>query len=170
MRTARQKANVGGYLIVETLVYLGVLLIIMGIAYEVLYRCIDNCVVLHRDADAVSRALHAGERWRADVRLAGRGVRLEAAPEGQILHLEGARHEVEYRYANGDLYRRADAGPWSRMMERVKSSVMESDPRPGVTAWRWELELQPEAKGSVKASRVRPLFTFLAVPPVATPP
>jgi hypothetical protein len=170
MRTARQNAKAGGYLIVETLVYLGVLLIIMGVAYAVLYRCIDNCVVLHRDADAVSRALHAGERWRADVRLADRGVRLETGPEGQILRLEGSRHQVEYRYENGELYRRMDAGPWSRVMERLKSSVMESDSRPDVKAWRWELELQPEAKGSVKASRVRPLFTFLAVPPASTAP
>ncbi len=170
MKTARQNAGAGGYLIVETLVYLGVLLIIMAVAYAVLYRCIDNCVVLHRNADAVSRALHAGERWRADVRLADRRVSPEATPEGQILHLEGARHRVDYRYANGDLYRRMDGGPWSRVMERLKSSVMESDPRPGVTAWRWELELQPVAKGSVKASRVRPLFTFLAVPLTSTGP
>jgi hypothetical protein len=72
---------------------------------------------------------------------------------------------VEYRYANGELYRRLDSGPWGRVLDRLKSSVMQSDPRPRVSAWRWELELQPQAKGSVKASQVRPLFTFLAVPP-----
>ena len=41
---------------------------------------------------------------------------------------------------------------------------MTADPREYVTAWRWELELQPRATGSVKPGRVRPLFTFLAVP------
>jgi hypothetical protein len=41
---------------------------------------------------------------------------------------------------------------------------MAADQRQYVTAWRWELELQPRAKGSVKPGRVRPLFTFLAVP------
>jgi hypothetical protein len=160
----------GGYLIVEALVYLGVLMILMGVGYAVLYRCIDNCLVLRRQAEAVSRALSAGERWRADVRLANRRVRSEDAPEGQVLKLEGTLHQVEYRYENGELYRRMDAGPWSRVMDHLKTSVMELEPRPGVTAWRWELELQPEAKGSIKASRVRPLFTFLAVPPTDTTP
>jgi hypothetical protein len=41
---------------------------------------------------------------------------------------------------------------------------MTSDPREYVTPWRWELELETRAKGSVKPGRVRPLFTFIAVP------
>jgi hypothetical protein len=170
MKTAGRSAKADGYLLVEVLAYLGVLLVVLGVSYVVLYRCIDNCVVLRRNADDVSRALHAGERWRADVRLADRKVRFEETAEGPVLHLEGTLHQVEYRNAEGELYRRFDRGSWSRVMDRLKTSVMQSDPRPGATAWRWELELQPEEKGSIKASRVRPLFTFLAVPPTASAP
>jgi len=41
---------------------------------------------------------------------------------------------------------------------------MAADPRERVVAWRWELELRPRPSGSVKPGRIRPLFTFLAVP------
>jgi hypothetical protein len=41
---------------------------------------------------------------------------------------------------------------------------MQPDRREYITAWRWELELQTRATGSVKPGRVRPLFTFIAVP------
>jgi hypothetical protein len=46
---------------------------------------------------------------------------------------------------------------------------MTADKREHVTAWRWELELQTRATGSVKPGRIRPLFTFLAVPEHPTP-
>jgi len=46
----------------------------------------------------------------------------------------------------------------------VRASTMAADPRHDLVAWRWELELMPQSKASVKASRIRPLFTFLAVP------
>jgi hypothetical protein len=41
---------------------------------------------------------------------------------------------------------------------------MAADRREHVTAWRWELELATRTQGSVKPGRVRPLFTFVAVP------
>jgi hypothetical protein len=42
----------------------------------------------------------------------------------------------------------------------VKSSKIAHDPRQKVTAWRWEIELATRKK----AVRVRPLFSFEAVP------
>jgi len=46
------------------------------------------------------------------------------------------------------------------VLTNINSSIIESDPRSNVIAWKWELELRTRAK----ASKIRPLFTFLAVP------
>jgi hypothetical protein len=159
-RDPRQRA----YLLIEVLVYIAVVTALLGVGYAAMYRCVDSSIALRRNADDITRALHAGERWRADVRAATRQIELENTDTGQLLHLEGDRGAVVYRFATNAVFRSVNAGPWIRLLDSVKSSYMTADAREYVTAWRWELELQPRAKGSVKPGRVRPLFTFLAVP------
>jgi hypothetical protein len=159
-----------GYLLVEALVYFAVLLVIMGAAYAALYRCIDHAAVVSRNANDITSALHVGERWRADIRAAASPIQVETTETNQVLRLRGAGGQVEYRFAEGALYRRLGNGPWGRLLNNVKASSMQPDPRGRVTAWRWELELQPEHRGTVKASRIRPLFTFVAVPQTASAP
>jgi hypothetical protein len=137
-----------GYMLTETLVYMALLFMILGLGYAAVYNYIDHSLVLRHGAADISRALEVGERWRADVRAADSGVRLENTGAEQCLYLAGRRGEV------------ADA----------KASNMVADRRQQVTAWRWDLELQPRARASVKASHFRPLFTFITVPQtVATP-
>ena len=153
-----------GYLMIEVLVYLAVIAALMGAGYAALYRCMDSSIALRRNADDITNALHAGERWRADVRSASNRVRLEDTAEGQLLYLEGATNEVTYRFSTNALSRRLGAGPWVRLLPNVKSSTMKSDPRQYASPWCWELELAPRTQGSVKPGRVRPLFTFIAVP------
>jgi hypothetical protein len=129
-----------------------------------MYRCIDRSIALRRNADDITGALHAGERWRADLRAATSQVHVETTDAGQLLHLDGPGGTVIYRFATNTVCRRAGAGSWVQLLSSVKSSTMSADPREYVTAWRWELEIQPRATGSVKPGRIRPLFTFLAVP------
>ena len=152
-----------GYMLTEALVYIGLVFVLLGIGYIAMYRCVDNSVALRRNADDILAAVHAGEQWRADIRLAERGVLWDQTGE-PFLHLQGATNAVHYRFAAGSVYRRYDAGQWSKVLDHVESSTMERDPRRAVTAWRWELELQVKAHGSFKPGRIRPLFTFLAVP------
>jgi hypothetical protein len=152
------------YLLIEALVYIAVIVALLGAGYAAMYRCVDSSFALRRNADDITSAVHAGERWRADVRAATGAVRVENTDAGQLCYLEGARGEVFYRFATNAVFRSVSAGPWSRVLESVKASNMTRDPRQFATAWRWELELQPRGKGSVKPGRVRPLFTFLAVP------
>jgi hypothetical protein len=159
----RQKA----YLLTEALVYIGLVFVLLGVAYAGLYRFMDNSVLLRRYSEDISRAMHAGERWRADIRLAVAGFRLETNPDGAILHLKTAHGEIAYTTRQGAVLRRIDAGPWATVLNNVRSSSMLSDVKYNVTAWRWELELQPQIKGAIKPGRVRPLFTFLATPRVA---
>ncbi len=160
----RSPRSESGYMLTEALVYISLLFVVLGVGYMALDRCIDNSVVLHRSADDIASALHAGERWRTDVRSADKQIRLENGAMGQLLYLEGARGTIAYRFAEGVVSRRIGLGPWSSLLPSVRSSAMQSDSRERVAAWRWELELQPRAKASVKPSRVRPLFTFIAVP------
>ena len=158
-----------GYFLTEVLVYFGVLLILMAIGYAAVYRCIDNSVALRRSAEDITRALQAGERWRADVRGADRSARLEQTDDQEILLLEGMSRLVAYRFGAGTVSRRVNEGPWVRVLEKVRSSQMNADQRATVRAWRWDLELQPQTKGSVKPGRFRPLFTILAVPAIPAP-
>ncbi len=159
-----------GYLLTEALVYIGLVFVLLGIGYAAMYRSIDNSVALRRNADDILRAMHAGERWRADIRLATRDVAWDNRGDDPVLRLEGSTNQVNYRFTGSAVYRRTGTGPWSRILEHVGSSLMKRELRPAVIVWRWELELQPQATGSFKPGRVRPLFTFLAVPPSAAMP
>ncbi len=134
----RKVSGPGAYMLTEALVYIGVLFVLLGVGYAALYRCIENSVALRRNAEEIANALHAGERWRADLR--------------------------SYRLATNSVFRQVANGPWTHLLQNVKSSVMEPDQRQTLTAWRWELELQPRGK----STRVRPLFTFIAVPPASS--
>ena len=163
---ATQSASAGNhaYLLIEALVYIAVVAVLLGTGYAAMYRCIDNSLALRRNADDIAEALHAGERWRADVRTATNRVRLEDSADGQLLYLASATNEVVYRFYTNSISRRRGDGPWVRLLPNVKASAMAADPREYTTAWRWELELATRAQGSVKPGRIRPLFTFIAVP------
>ena len=153
-----------GFALLEALVYIGLVVMLLGIGYVALYRCIDNSVALRRSVDDIANALRLGERWRADLRAARGEVRIENGPGEQTLYLPGPRGVNAYRFAEGALFRRLGEGQWIRLLGDIKTSTMSAEKRGDVFAWRWELELEPRSKATVKASRIRPLFTFLAVP------
>lgn len=163
-RSTTRNRNPGAYLLMEALVYMGVVVVILAVGYAAMYRCVDSVVVLRRDAEDISRALNAGERWRTEVRQAVRGIRWEVVDGERELHLDATKRQIAYRFASGAVYRRIDAGPWVLMLGRVQSCGFQPVPAGNFTAWRWDLELQPEVKGALKAGRVRPLFTFISVP------
>ena len=153
-----------GYFLLECLVYIALVMGLLGVGYVAFYRCVDNSLALHRYAEDVASALHAGERWRADVRAATSPPRVENTESAQLLHVDSPRGEVTYRFATNGISRRLGEGAWLNVLPRVKASTMSADPREHVTAWRWELELRPRTTGSMKPGRIRPLFTFSAVP------
>ncbi len=160
----RKVSGPGAYMLTEALVYIGVLFVLLGVGYAALFRCIENSVALRRNAEEIANALHAGERWRADLRLANGQVKWENRSAEQILRLPTARGELAYRFATNSVFRQVGNGPWTHLLQNVKSSVMEPDRRQTLTSWRWELELQTRGK----STRVRPLFTFIAVPPASS--
>jgi hypothetical protein len=154
-----------GYLLIECLVYIGVLFVLLGVCYLALFRCIDNSVALRRNADDISKALHTGERWRADVRSATGNIRFQETNFVQLLYLPNSRGQTVYCFASNSISRSYNGGPWGQLLTNVASSTMASEPRKTVTAWRWDLQLKPRRNNS----RIRPLFTFMSVPETAAP-
>ena len=153
-----------GYFLMEALVYIGLVMVVLGTAFAVMFRCVENSVVLSRNAEDVAAALRAGERWRADIRNAREGVRFGDAEDGPTVILATEKGEINYAFRTNTILRRIGDGPWVKQLSNVKSSEMQPDQRRMVTNWVWNIELLPRTKGYIKAGRVRPLFTFMAVP------
>jgi hypothetical protein len=167
--STKPNAPRAGYLLIEALVYIAVVLALLAVGYAAMYRCVDRSLALHRNADDMVGALKAGERWRSDIRSATTPPQSESVGPVQLLHLQSADGPITYRFATNAITRRVGGGAWTRVLSRVKSSDMTADQRDRVTAWRWELELEPRRVASARPSRIRPLFTFLAVPETTTP-
>lgn len=166
----KARCRARAYLLTEALVYVGAVVVLLGVGYVAMHRAIDSSLVLRRDADLITRAAHAGELWRRDIRNATQAASAETGVDEQVLHLQGATGTVDYLFTQGALYRRVSTGPWSKVLDKVKASSMQGEVRSGVNAWLWNLELSPEVRGSVRAAGVRPLFSFLAVAPCKPSP
>jgi hypothetical protein len=158
-----------GLLLGECLIYIAVWSVLLGLAFATFYRVLDNATKLRRSAADITRALHAGERWREDIRQATGSIQLEGV-EGaveQALHVPQTSGEVIYFFTGTNVLRRTrpDA-PWLEALGGVKTSRMIRDVRERVVAWRWELEL----KTTAKKIDLRPLFSVQAVATDATKP
>ena len=148
-------------MLAECLVYIVVFFAILGVSFKLFYICWDSSKNLRRNTDQIAATLKLGERWRADVRAAASAPRAETSTNGVILRIPQKDGEVDYRFAEGTLWRRnTGAGDWTSVLPNVKSSRMEVDQREHVAAWRWEVELVTHRNGA----KVLPLFTFEAVP------
>jgi len=150
------------FTLVECLVYMSMLLVLLGVGYTAMYKSMDASSGLRRNASDITHALDAGERWREDVRAATQSPRVERVSDDKtLLHIPQPNGEVTYQFATNTILRRAGSGEWSLALEHVNTSAFISDARKNVTAWKWEVELQPYRKS---LTRLHPLFTFLAVP------
>jgi hypothetical protein len=155
-----RRRSQAAFTIIECMVYSGVYVLLLGLAFFAFYRCFDNLKNLRRTSDDITRAVHAGETWRGDVRAASAPIQLNEAE--QTLRIQCGNREVSYRFADGQVFRKPSAdAPWTVLLGKVQRSEMQSDRRARVTAWRWDLELQTKQK----TVRVKPLFTFVAAPP-----
>ena len=145
-----------GYSLLECLVYIAVLAVVLNLSFMAYYRYDQHTRDLRRNADDITRALRAGERWRDDVRAAVSPP--HAIGNGVAIPLRSG--EVAYVFADGAVWRQV-AGTRTVVLKDVGASLWSTDSRQHVDAWRWELELA----SSKKPVLVRPLFTFTAVPP-----
>ena len=158
------KRTGAGYMLIEVLVYIGLVGLVLGTGYAVMYRCVDNSAVLRRNGQDITAALNAGEKWRADFRTSRQPIQIENSETGQTVRLKNNTGEVVYHFETNTVTRTIQGQSGIRLLSNVKTSEMRADPRQKVTAWQWDLELLPRAKGYTKPGRVRPYFTFIAVP------
>jgi hypothetical protein len=165
LQSTNRHQGLAGILLIECMVYLGVLVIVVGIGFAAFYACWDNANALHKNADDITRALNVGEQWRMDIRRATGPITVENQTDGQLMHIPSGNNQVLYAFTAGRIERKlSSADGWTIVLPKVKRSRMETDNRSRVKAWRWEVELSP-----VRAkARLRPLFTFEAVPPAAS--
>lgn len=155
----RRTAPSHGFTIIELLIYCGVYAVLLGVSFVAFYRCFDNMKGLRRNSEDITRAIHAGEIWRNDIRAATRPIRFDESV--QSFRIPQDDREVAYKFSDAQVYRKAGVdAPWVVLLSKVQTSRMSADPRTHVTAWHWELELQ----SARKSPRVKPLFTFLAIP------
>lgn len=151
-----------GYTLIELLVYISVAFLILELGYAAMYKSMDASAGLRRNANDISSALSAGEHWRDDVRHATAPLRVEKIREDEtVLHIPQHQGEVAYRFSANAVARRTGGGDWTPVLEHVKDSEFLADQRQKALAWRWEVELQSYRKAM---TRMRPLFTFIAVP------
>ncbi len=144
----------GGYMLIECLVYITVLAVVLDLAYGAYYRCQLNSVNLRRNAEDIVITVRAGERWRANIRVATAPPKLE----GNKLVVPQATGEVVYEFVDNTMWRQ-DGTARIAVLRRLRASTMQADMRSRGTSWRWEVELMAEKK----TPRFRPLFTFTAV-------
>jgi type II secretory pathway pseudopilin PulG len=162
LRSSRQPREHEAFTLIEVLVYMSMLMVIIALGYTAMYRSMDASSGLRRNASDITHALNAGERWREDVRAATRPLRIERISDDEaLLHIPQATAEVTYRFASNSVTRRVGGAEWTPALEHVDHSTFIADPRQTVTAWKWEVELEPYRKS---LTRLHPLFTFLAVP------
>jgi hypothetical protein len=166
-RNISRFAHCRAIMIIECLVYIAVCFVLLAVAFSAFYKCYDAYKGLHRTADDIARALRIGERWGDDVRTATAALRWDDSDGEERLEIPHKTGAIQYRFAEGALWRRTDGlTTWSQVLDGVKSSRMFAEPRGRVAAWRWELEL----KSRRQSVKVRPLFSFAAVPqPVLQP-
>jgi len=145
-----------GITLIECLLYIALFFVVASLAFASYFRVHDETRALSRNTDDIIRAMQAGERWRADVRAAT----TKPVIENDVLRLKTRSGDVLYLLRDGTVSRQAGQSKAVPVLERVKRSTVQADPRQHVTAWRWELELQPRRA----QTSVHPLFTFTAVP------
>jgi hypothetical protein len=148
-----------GMLLIECLVYLTVSVILLGLGTAAFYFCWDRTDALMEAANGVESALRVGERWRADVRAATGKISVETTDAGEVVKIPEGRQEIVYRFAAGQVRRQIGASARSEtVLPQVKSSQITMEPRGGVTAWRWELQLTQRRREAHLPMR----FTFEA--------
>lgn len=161
LRSHRQFRRPRGITLIECLVYIATLALLIAIGGRTVAKAWDQSRSLHHNATDIQRTLSIGERWRTDIRAATDRIKTELSDSGQTVLIPTRAGEVAYELREGQLRRRASpSAGWVTLFEKVRASQMEAFTRDGIRAWRWEVELQ----SSYKKIRVRPQFSFIAVP------
>lgn len=145
------------------MIYVVLLSAFIVVGFTVYQRAMRHSVALQVQAQEITRVMHAGERWRADVRRAVQPPEWKEHRRlsGKIMRLmmpEGGT--VDYYVQENTLWRRNSECAKEPVLAKIESTQMFPAGRGGVGAVQWELAL-PSFR---KHAQTKPLFTFQAVP------
>ncbi len=150
------------FTLIECLVWVAILAMMFSFMMQLFFAGRTGADGLRRNADDITRTLHAGERWREDVRTATAPPRVVKKDGQEWLTIPRGTNLTVYMHARDTVWRQEHTNQvWQATLHRVQSSRMDADARQHVTAWRWEVELQTKDP----KKRVTPLFTFLVAAP-----
>jgi len=150
-----------GISLVQCLVYIALLGVLISIGGYTVAKAWDQSRGLAHNTDDIQKTLSIGEHWRSDIRAATGRIVSTSSKSNQTVIIPTRAGEVAYEFRDGQLSRRADkSAAWVCLYETVQASQMSPFAQDNVMAWRWEIEL----KSSYKKVRIRPQFTFTAVP------
>ena len=157
----KQAGRQEGISLLQCLAYIATLAVINSLGGYTLAKAWDQWRGLDHNAADIQKTLSLGEHWRADIRAATGSISSEPGETNQTVTIPTRAGEVTYEFRDGRLSRRASRNaPFVVLYQTVRRSQMEPIMHDGVRAWRWEIELQ----STYKKVRVKPLFTFIAVP------
>jgi len=147
--------------LIQALVYLVVLAAIGYLAFNAFFSLKTGARRAQMVADDIVSTMHAGELWREDVRAADGPVELRVADgDVELVIPQAEARSVRYRFSSARIRRTDAAGRETDVLKDVADTRFVREPRKRVTAWRWELTLKPNGPNL----RMKPLFTFIAVP------
>ena len=153
----KRKRSSFGFSIIEMLACMSILTMIFCMAGVTHYHYSRYSRGLIRNVDDITAAITVGERWRKDLRSATAPLSIDKG----ILKIPQRHGTVLYSFIDGTVQKKREADKkWWTVLKNVQASTMLQDRRKHAACWRWELELKTRAK----EARVRPLFTFQAVP------
>jgi hypothetical protein len=158
--SASHKRRSPGYILIEYLIYIAVLAVVMEVAFSAFYRYLDHSRDLNRASDDILRVLRVGELWRADIRQAVGPPRVIEEGGLSACEIPHTNTLVVYLAGRGFVWRKQGEGAPREVLQRVKTARIIKDTGRTLTSWRWEIELATRKK----VVRVKPLFTFEAVP------
>jgi len=152
----RQRA----YLLVKCLFFMAAWVVIASFAFRALFIFINGTTRLRDTGNDIVAAMNVGEQWRADVRAATGPIVARLDQRGARLEIPQGDATIVYLQEWDELIRRqADGSRSVVVLKDVANTEFIRDKRGPVTAWRWELELKPNAR----RTNTKPLFSFLAV-------
>ena|SRR5436305_14831081 len=155
-----QRAARRGIVMIDAMVYLAVIGVVLILAAAVFDKGMRESAGLQRNISDIERALNAGERWRADVRMATGPIQLDPQLERVLFVIPRGTERIIYEMFSDKVRRIGTSRETTFTLNGVAKSEMMEERRGNVVGWRWELELEHRRK----EARVRPLFTFMAVP------
>jgi len=146
--------------LIECMVYMTILFVVTGLSVGAFYQCQTSAIALQRNASEIGRTVRAGEQWRKDVRQST-GMFFFDQDGHRFIRLPAKVGEVAYTYDGSNVWRKLpEKEQWVILLKDVKASEMRLESRQNVPVCSWDIELKEHRK----KSRLKPMFSFLAVP------